>query len=81
MLRLILEERKQSQLDNMRNERDFADTMWIINYYKQLYGDTFDYLYEMDKFLEKHHSPKLIQEGKPEIFSTKRVCKNFLVQQ
>lgn len=48
-----------------KNERgDPADTIQIVrNYNKPLHTDTFDNLYKMDKFLEKHHLPKLTQEG------------------
>lgn len=64
MVRLILEERKQSQLTDIRSERgDPADTIWIINYYKQFSVDTFDDIFKMDKFLERYHLPKLTQEG------------------
>nr|KAF6460640.1 hypothetical protein HJG59_011543 [Molossus molossus] len=42
---------------------DTTETQKIVNnYYEQLYGNKFDNLREMDKFLETHSLPKLDQE-------------------
>lgn len=88
MVRLILEERKQSQLTDIRSERgDPADTIWIINYYKQFPVDTFDDIFKMDKFLERYHLPKLTQEGIAKNILNEMletviaiwVCQNFLI--
>ena len=42
---------------------DTAEIQRIMrDYYKQLYANKMDNLEEMDKFLEKHHFPRLSQE-------------------
>ena len=42
---------------------DTAEIQRIMRvYYKQLYANKMDNLEEMDKFLEKHHLPRLNQE-------------------
>nr|KAF6426469.1 hypothetical protein HJG59_009167 [Molossus molossus] len=68
LARLTKKQRERTQIHKIRNERGEVTTntteiQKIVNsYYEQLYGNKFDNLSEMDKFLETHGLPKLDQE-------------------
>lgn len=60
LARLIGEKRKNTQINNIRNERNDITTQStdikriIREYYKQLSASKFDNLDEVDKFFERH---------------------------
>ena len=68
LARLIKRKREKTQINRIRNEKgevktDTAEIQRIMrDYYKQLNANKMDNLEEMDKFLEKHHLPRLNQE-------------------
>ena len=68
LARLIKKKKEQTQINRSRNGKgevtiDTAEIQRIMrDYYKQLYANKMDNLEEMDKFLEKHKLPRLIQE-------------------
>ena len=68
LARLIKKKREKTQINRIRNEKvevttDTAEIQRIMrDYYKQLCANKMDNLEEMDKFLEKHHLPRLNEE-------------------
>ena len=68
LTRFIKKKREKTQINRIRNEKkevttDTAEIQRIMrDYYKQLYANKMDNLEEMDKFLERHNLPRLIQE-------------------
>ena len=68
LARLIKKIRERTQINKIRSEKGevTTDTTGIQSilrdYYKQLYANKMDNLEEMEKFLEKHNLPRLIQE-------------------
>ena len=75
LARLIKKNRKETQINRIRNEKeevttDTAEIQRIMrDYYKQLYANKMDILEEMGKFLERYNIPRLSQE---EIENVKR---------
>ena len=67
LARLIKRKREKTQINRIRNEKevttDTAEIQRIVrDYYQPLYANKMGNLKEMDKFLEKHNFPRLIQE-------------------
>ena len=68
LARLIKKKREKTQINRIRNEKeevttDTAKIQRIMrDYYKKLYANKMDNLEEIDKFLERHNLPRLIQE-------------------
>ena len=65
LARLIKKNRKETQINRIRNEKeevttDTAEIQRIMrDYYKQLYANKMDILEEMENFLGKHNLPRL----------------------
>nr|KAF6477967.1 hypothetical protein HJG59_010859 [Molossus molossus] len=68
LARLTKKQRERTLIHKIRNKRGEVTTNTteiqkiVNNYYEQLYGNKFDNLSEMDKFLETHSLPKLDRE-------------------
>ena len=68
LARLIKKKREKIQISRIRNEKgevttDTAEIQRIMrDYCKQLYANKMNNLEEMDKYLKKHHLPRLNQE-------------------
>lgn len=65
----------RTQLINIRNKKTGitidSTEIKIIKYYEQLYANKFDHLDEMNKFLEVHTLPTVIQEETDTVYSNK----------